>query len=179
MNSFALFTDVSVCPQRKLGIGGYLLVPLSFLERAPHDIEQCEVAAMIKNKRFEDTSSTKLEVQTVLWALEDSRKELAGSAAGSLQFYTDSQCVAGLLRRRAVLDERGFIAKRSGRTLANATLYREFYAAYDQAGFRVIKVAGHSSAGSHDVVHRTFSYVDREVGRALTLWLAEGEIDRA
>jgi len=179
MNHFALFTDVSVCPQLKLGIGGYLLVQLPFLEREPHNIEQCEVVAMIKSKRFEDTSSTKLEVQTVLWALEDSRKELTGLASGSLQIYTDSQCVAGLLRRRAVLKENNFIAKRSGRPLTNATLYRKFYAAYDQAGFRVIKVAGHSSAGSHDTVHRIFSYVDREVGRALALWLAEGEIDRA
>ena len=39
MNSFALFTDVSLNPQRKLGVGGYLLVPVSFLENEPHDIE--------------------------------------------------------------------------------------------------------------------------------------------
>ena len=171
MNNFALFTDVSVSPQRKLGIGGYLLVPLPFLEREPYDIEQGEVAAMIKLKRFDDTSSTKLEVQTVLWALEHSRQELTSSAAGSLQIYTDSQCVAGLLRRRAVLEISDFIAKRSGRPLANAALYREFYAAYGQAEFQVIKVSGHSSAGSHDVVHRIFSYVDREVRKALNLWL--------
>ena len=37
MNSFALFTDVSVNPQRKLGVGGYLFVPMPFLEIEPHD----------------------------------------------------------------------------------------------------------------------------------------------
>lgn len=171
MNSFALFTDVSVNPQRKLGIGGYLLTPLPFLEREPHDIEQGEVAARIKIKRFENTSSTKLEVQTVLWALENSRGELTGSAPGSLQIYTDSQCIVGLMRRRTSLTNNDFIAKRSGQPLTNALLYREFYTAHDQLGFQLIKVSGHSRACSHDTVHRIFSYVDREVRKALTLWL--------
>jgi ribonuclease HI len=171
MNSFALFTDVSLNPQRKLGVGGYLLVPVPFLEIEPHDIEQGEVSARLKTKRFAETSSTKLEVQTVLWALENSREELTGTAPGSLRIYTDSQCVAGLVRRRAGLIQSDFLARRSGRPLANAHLYREFYAAYDQLGFQLIKVAGHSRTCSHDSVQRIFSYVDREVRKALTLWL--------
>lgn len=171
MNSFALFTDVSVNPQRKLGVGGYLLVRVSFLENEPHDIERGEVSARIKIKRFAETSSTKLEVQTVLWALENLREELAGTAPGSLQIYTDSQCVAGLVRRRAGLINSDFLAKRSGRPLTNAPLYRAFYAAYDQLGFQLIKVPGHSRACSHDTVQRIFSYVDREVRKALTLCL--------
>jgi ribonuclease HI len=168
MNSFALFTDVSVNPQRKLGVGGYLLVTVSFLENDPHDIERGEVSARLKIKRFAETSSTKLEVQTVLWALENSREELTGSALGSLQIYTDSQCVAGLIRRRGGLINNDFLAKRSGRPLTNAPLYRAFYAAYDQLGFQLIKVPGHARSGSHDTVQRIFSYVDREVRKALT-----------
>lgn len=171
MSSFALFTDVSVNPQRKLGVGGYLLVPVTFLENDPHDIEQCELSARIKMKRFTETSSTKLEVQTVLWALEDSREELADLASVALQIYTDSQCVAGLVRRRARLTDTDFVAKRSGRTLTNALLYREFYAVYDRLGFQLIKVPGHSPACSHDTVQRIFSYVDREVRKALAFWL--------
>jgi ribonuclease HI len=171
MNSFALFTDVSVNPQRKLGVGGYLLVSVSFLENEPHDIERGEVSARLKIKRFVETSSTKLEVQTVLWALEDLQEELSGSALGSLQIYTDSQCVAGLVRRRADLINGDYLAKRSGRPLTNAPLYRAFYAAYDQLGFQLIKVPGHARACSHDTVQRIFSYVDREVRKALTLWL--------
>jgi ribonuclease HI len=174
MNSFALFTDVSVNPQRKHGVGGYLLVPVPFLEIEPRDIERGEVSARLKIKRFEETSSTKLEVQTVLWALEDSRKELTGSALGSLRIYTDSQCVAGLMGRRAGLTNSEFLAKRSGRPLTNAPLYRAFYSAYDQLDFQLIKVPGHSSACSHDTVQRIFSYVDREVRKALALWLDLG-----
>jgi ribonuclease HI len=171
MNSFALFTDVSLNPQRKLGVGGYLLVPVPFLEVEPHDIEQGDVFARLKIKTFAETSSTKLEVQTVLWALENSREELTGTALMSLRIYTDSQCVAGLLGRRAGLTNSDFCARRSGRPLANAPLYRAFYAAYDQLGFQLIKVPGHSRACSHDTVQRIFSYVDREVRKALTPWL--------
>ena len=171
MTDFALFTDVSVNPQRKLGIGGYLLVPVSFLEIEPHEIEQSELTARIKIKRFAETSSTQLEVQTVLWAVEDSREELAGTAPGNLQIYTDSQCVAGLVRRRDSLTNSDFVAKRSGRPLPHATLYREFYAAHDQLGFQLIKVPGHSPTCTHDTVRRIFSCVDREVRGALTLWL--------
>ena len=171
MSSFALFTDVSVNPQRKLGVGGYLLVPVTFLKNEPHDIKQCELSAQIKIKRFTETSSTKLGVRTVLWALEDLREELAGLAPWTLQIYTDSQCVAGLVRRRDGLVSGDFLAKRSGRPLANALLYREFYEAYDQLGFQLNKVPGHSRTCSHDAVQRIFSYVDREVRKALNLRL--------
>jgi ribonuclease HI len=170
MSRFALFTDVSVNPQRKVGVGGYLLVPGSFLESEPHDIEQGELSARIKIKMFSETSSTKLEVQTVLWALDDLRKEFTSSIPGTLQIYTDSQCVAGLVRRRDGLIRSDFIAKRSGQPLTNALLYREFYAAHDRLGFKLIKVPGHSPACTHDAVQRIFSCVDREVRRALTLW---------
>ena len=152
-----------------VGIGGYLLVPVLFLEREPHGVEQSEVSSRLKMKMFEETTSTKLEVQTVLWALENSWEELTGPARGSLRIYTDSQCVAGLLGRRAGLECSDFIAKRSGRPLPHASLYRGFYAAYDQLGFQLIKVAGHSRACSHDTVHRIFSYVDREVRKELSL----------
>jgi len=167
MRNFALFIDVSVNPQRKIGIGGYLLVPVALLEIDPDRIKRDEVSAQLKINRFEETSSTRLEVQTLLWALEDSRVEVTGS----LKIYTDSQCVAGLLGRRTGLERSDFITKRSGRPLANEDLYREFYAAYDQLGFQLIKVPGHSRTSSHDTVQRIFSYVDREVRKELHLWL--------
>ena len=167
MRKLALFTDVSLNPKEKIGIGGYLLVPVSFLERVPDSIEQSEVSERLKIRSFADTSSTMLEVQTVLWALENVREEATVCADRSLQIYTDSQCVAGLLGRRAALESTCFVAKRSRRQLPNAALYRSFYAEYDRLSFQLIKVAGHSPAGSHDTVHRIFSYLDREVRKAL------------
>lgn len=175
MNKFALFTDVSLNPQARLGVGGYLLVPQSYLENEPQDIRQAEVSGRLEIKRFEETSSTMLEVQTVLWAIENVREQCTGSNYGRLKIYTDSQCVAGLIGRRAGLENSDFIGKRSGQQLNHAALYRSFYAAYDQIGFEVIKVSGHSPVSSHDTVHRIFSYVDKEMRKALAHWLNSPE----
>lgn len=173
MNSLALFTDVSLNPQQRLGVGATLLVPASLLNSAPDAIERDEILARLRFMRVSDTSSTKLEVQTVLWALEDYRMELNDSDPGNLQLYTDSQCVVGLLERRAGLEAKNFVAGRSGQPLANASLYRAFYAAHDEFGFEPIKVVGHSRAVSHNSVQRIFSHVDKAVRRELKHWLGE------
>ncbi len=171
MNNFALFTDVSVNPQHKLGIGGYLIVPMTFLDSELDNIKREDVSAQLKTRLFDDTSSTKLEVQTVLWALQDLREKLPDAAFECLQIYTDSQCIAGLMGRRAGLISNNFVARGSGKELNNAMLYRRFYEVYDQLGFKVNMVAGHSPAHTHNSVQRIFSYVDRGVRRALTHWL--------
>jgi ribonuclease HI len=169
MNSFALFTDVSVNPRRKLGVGAYLALPASFIEVSPHSIEISALVERLVVRRFNDTSSTQLEVRTVLWAMED----LKFTEPAKLRVYSDSQCVAGLLRRRNRLRASGFVSRGSNRLLKNASLYRKFYEFHDKLGFEVIKVAGHISASSHDTVHRIFSFVDRKVRKALNLWIDE------
>lgn len=87
--------------------------------------------------------------------------------------YTDSQCLTGLRARRAGLESRGFLSRRSGQLLANASLYRAWYVATDMLDFELVKVAGHSRSCSHDSVQRIFSQVDRASRRALRAWLAE------
>ncbi|MBC7964077.1 MAG: ribonuclease H [Steroidobacteraceae bacterium] len=172
-NSLALFTDVSLNPGRRLGVGACLLVPASFLDSAPDTIERTDVSARLQFERFAETSSTRLEVQTVLWALKYYRAEINRSDSGRVQIYTDSQCVVGLPGRRAGLEANDFVAGRSGRPLINTDLYRAFYAAHDQIGFELIKIKGHSRSGSHNSLQRIFSYVDQQVRGALKLWMGE------
>jgi len=104
-----------------------------------------------------------------LWALEDFQKELSGSRFGTLDVYSDSQCVTGLLRRRSQLELNGFCSKGTNRILTNGCLYRKFYEFHDTLGFEIIKVVGHSRSCSHDSVHRIFSFVDKEARKALKL----------
>ena len=75
--------------------------------------------------------------------------------------------VACLLKRRPALETTNFIGRSTHRLLKNAALYRTFYEFHDELGFEVIKVAGHASSDSHDTIHRIFSYVDKEVRKAL------------
>jgi ribonuclease HI len=60
-----------------------------------------------------------------------------------------------------------FLAKRSGQTLANARLYREFYSAHDYLNFQIFKVPGHSRTATQTTVQRLFSCVDRKVRLSL------------
>ena len=66
MSRIALFTDVSINTNLKIGFGAYLLVPESYLKEKSYDLIKKEV----KLKKFESTSSTKLEIETLLWSLE-------------------------------------------------------------------------------------------------------------
>ncbi len=170
MNGTALFTDASLHPGRKLGVGAYLLLPASL------PFETSEAAGRVKVRRFEDTSSAKLELQTAMWALEEYRNGTRIPGPGKLYLYSDSQCVSGLLKRRAGLLAGGFLSKRSNRPLRNAALYRAFYELHDELGFEVVKVKGHSGTRLTDRTQRIFSFVDREARKALRLW-AEGFAD--
>jgi ribonuclease HI len=178
MNSAAIFTDVSLHPKLRSGVGGYLLVPSSFLEEPSQIRTSSAVAERLVLRRFENTSSTELEVRTVLWALEEYQKE-KGSSPGDLRIYTDSQCVSGLLKRRRGLEEKAFISKRTNRPLKNADLYLRFYQLYDEMGFEIIQVAGHTRSSSQDPVYRIFSWIDREVRKALNHCRNSDEDDRS
>jgi len=166
---FALFTDVSANPGLKLGVGAYVIVPASFLETSDGVIERSKITRRLKVRRFESTSSTRLELQTVLWALEENRR----GPCGGLTIYSDSQCVSGLLNRKARLISEGFLSKRTNRQLGNASLYRAFYEIHDERGFDIMKVAGHTSSRVKDSAHRIFSFVDKEARKALKIWLRE------
>lgn len=178
MDCFALFIDGSLDPVRKFGVGACLAVPVSFLDTPVARINRAEVVDKLIFRKFADTSSTKLEVQSVIWAIENYMDEAGEPGPGTLYVYSDSSCVAGLLRRRTALEKKGFVSSRTNRPLRNAELYRRFYELYDEYGFEVIKVTGHTRAGSHDAVHRIFSFVDREVRKRLRIWMSELEIER-
>jgi ribonuclease HI len=167
--NLALFTDVSVSPGRRLGVGAYVLVPASFLEASSGAVGRPEITGRLKVRRFEDTSSTRLELQTVLWALA----ETLPGPQGSLTIYSDSQCIFGLPGRKSRLMSGGFLSKKTNRPLGNASLYRAFYEFHDESGFRVVKVDGHSGARARDAVHRVFSIVAREARKALKVWMKE------
>lgn len=169
MKDRALFADVSVDPKLRIGVGAYLAISASFFEAPLRILNSDEVANLIKVKRFEDTSSSKLELQTVLWALQ----EQPGPLKRKISLYTDSQCVSGLLKRRPRLMASDFLSKRTGRPLKNALLYRSFYECYDALGFDVNKVQGHTRARAGDTIQRIFSFVDKMARKKLKMWTDE------
>jgi ribonuclease HI len=115
----------------------------------------------VKVRRFEHTSSTKLELQTLLWALNDIQ------ALGSkVIVYADSQNIMGLQGRRDRLEQNDFRSKKN-RRLNNYKLYQEFYRMIDQLDCEFVKVRGHQVSNQKDDIDRLFTLVDRASRNAL------------
>ncbi len=154
MPDLILFSDSSVNPQTRVGYGAYLALPEPVLALE-------ELRPRVKLRRFEQTSSTRLELQTLLWALSEIQ------ATGSkLIVYTDSQNIIGLPGRRARLERNGYRSS-NGKRLSNYLLYQEFYRLSDQLDCTLIKVRGHQLAKQKDDSDRLFSLVDRASRQAL------------
>lgn len=154
MTELLLFTDGSVNTQTDIGYGAYLPVKDPSLPLEAH-------RSNLNVKRFEPTSSTKLELQTLLWALS----EFDGKEFKVL-VHTDSQNIMGLLRRRERLEKNDFRSK-AGRRLNNHELYQAFYRMIDNLNCEFVKVEGHKASKDKDPIDQLFTLVDRASRKAL------------
>ena len=154
MNKLILFTDGSVNTQSNIGYGAYLVVSESGLSLD-------SLKTRVKVRRFEHTSSTKLELQTLLWALGDIQ------ALGSkVIVYTDSQNIMGLQERRDRFEQNDYRSKKNKR-LNNYELYQKFYRMTDQLDCELVKVRGHQVSNQKDDIDWLFTLVDRASRKAL------------
>lgn len=158
MRNLQIFTDGSVNTQLKIGYGAYLLVS----EQNP-TIELLKES--VKIKRFEQTSSTKLELQTLLWSLNEviapnDRNETR------LTIYTDSQNIIGLPDRQSGLEKNDYFSRKNKR-LNNFQLYQQFYQLTSNLNYTLVKMVGHQKASSKNEIDRLFELVDQASRRAL------------
>lgn len=154
MSYLLLFTDASVHVQSKIGYGACLY--MSENEQPDRSLKQ-----RVKIKRFENTSSTKLELQTLLWALSCIQSE-----GKKVIIYTDSQNITQLLDRRKRLEQNDFCSK-SGKPLKNDILYKEFYKIIDSIDCEIIKIQGHQPSRKKNGIEEIFGLVDKASRKAL------------
>ncbi len=161
MSVFFVFTDGSVNTTTKVGVGACLVLdslstPIAQLEKNIHTI------------RFENTSSTVLELQTVLWVLENihsaSPFEHSGGSASEIlkhkiTLYTDSQNIVRLPGRRERLETRNYYNVKQ-KKLKNWALYKKFYGYLDCCDIDIVKVEGHMPALQRNSIDEIFSLVD-------------------
>ncbi len=149
-----LFTDGSVNTKSKTGFGAYLIVP-------DHGISLDNLKMSVIVKRFEQTSSTKLELQTLLWALKEIKP-----LGKKVIVYSDSQNIMGLKGRRERFEQNDYHSNKK-RRLNNYKLYQEFYRMTDQLHCEFVKVRGHIVSHQKDNIDRIFTLVDRASRNAL------------
>lgn len=148
MHELMLFVDGSVNTRTCIGYGAYLAVP----ERG---LSLNALSTLVQVKRFAQTSSTKLELQTLLWALGNIH-----ASGRTLIVYTDSQNITGLPARRERLEQTGYRTNNNAR-LSNYELYQEFYLLTDPLDCKLVKLPGHQPAKQKDEIARLFTLVDR------------------
>jgi len=148
MEKLILLTDGSVNTQSKIGYGACL--PVSDLA---HPINFHK--GNIRLRRFENTSSTRLELQTLLWALEETE-----TAKKIITVYTDSQNIIGLPGRRGRFEKNDYRSKKN-RLLNNHDLYKQFFKVTDELNISFIKVKGHKASKKKDEIDRLFTLVDK------------------
>ena len=154
MKEILLFTDGSVNVQTNIGFGACLAIS-DFVQSLD------SLKKLVRIKRFEDTSSTKLELETLLWALNEIQ-----SFECKVVIYTDSQNIIGLPGRRKRLEQNNYSSKKNER-IKNYKLYQEFYRITDLLDYVLVKVQGHQQTHKKDIIHKIFTLVDRASRSAL------------
>ena len=152
-----IFTDGSVNSKLKVGYGAYLVVS---------DLDQNvgELRDAVSLRCFNGTSSTKLELQTVLWAIN----EVIATEGRDVSFsvYTDCQNIIGLPGRRERLEGNDYYSSKNKR-LNNYELYQEFYQLTSDFQCEFIKLVGHKASRQKDNIDKLFELVDRGSRKAL------------
>ena len=149
-----LFTDGSVNVKTKIGYGAYLLLKVE-------ELSENALKSKVNIERFENTSSTKLELQTLLFALTK-----IDNSATKIIVYTDSQNIIRLPERRERLEKNDF-RNSNNKLLKNHELYRDFFKIIDQLDIEFIKVKGHQPSSQKDTINQIFTLVDRAARKAL------------
>ena len=154
MQDLILLSDGNVHNQSKIGYGAYLAVTEPGLSLE-------ELRSHVRVRRFTQTSSTKLELQTLLWALSDI--QVSGR---KVIIYTDSQNIINLPGRREELECKAYRSSKN-RLLNNHELYQEFYRLTDLLDYELVKVHGHLVSKQKEDIDRLFTLVDRASRQAL------------
>lgn len=154
METILVFTDGSVNVKTKVGYGAYLIV--TDFEQPTETLQK-----LVTTERFENTSSTKLELQTLLLALKNIEPENS-----KIVVYTDSQNIIKLPARRHKLTQNDY---KNGKNelLKNHQLYKDFFRLTEKLNIEFLKVKGHQQAHKKDKTDKIFTIVDRASRKAL------------
>ena len=154
MRTLRLFTDGSVNPKANVGYGAFLAV-------SPEELYTDSLKTRVKVKRFVQTSSTRLELQTLVWAFTMIR-----GFEGRVVVFTDSQNIIGLHKRRVRLEKQEYRSKKN-KLIKNHELYQEFFRIVDELDCEFIKVRGHKVSHEKNHIDYFFALVDKASRKAL------------
>lgn len=158
---FLIFCDSSFDAESRTGVGGRLIISSRELS------SQILIADLrVTTKLFTNTTNTRLELTTILWALSFFKRSFSEKKANkpcypNAKVISDCKTILDLPSRRDLLQKREFKSKRTNKPLSNADLYKKYFLLYDEIRPEIIWLKGHTSSRHHDVIQSLFSHVDK------------------
>ncbi len=152
-----IFSDASFNPKTRTGICGYLLL-LDLVDTI--DIRTLP----IKTKLYKNTNCTRLEVTSIILALNAAKRM---GADCDITLYTDCKTACELPSRRGRLEERDFKSRKTGALLSNADLYLKFFKLFDELTPQIVWIKGHKRSGEKVLTDKIFSHIDKTTRKLL------------
>jgi len=168
-----IFSDGSFSPKSRMGVGGYLFLMISSDQSKDqsnnHLIPQNDLLPPVRFSLFKDTNCTRLELDSIILALEASKKPAAEQASPPLKItvYTDCKTACDLPLRRGKLEASGFMGKKSGKPLSNKVQYLKLIKLFDELKPNIVWIKGHRSKQKRNPIDRVFSFVDQATRQKL------------
>jgi ribonuclease HI len=115
----------------------------------------------IKIMELDGENIARLEFISAIGALKEWKVEFQNLGPAELVLVIDCKAIANLLDRRERLEKSRFLSKRKGVELANADVYKEFLALFDELEPNILWVKGHAPKGARSQLQQLFSLVDK------------------
>ena len=169
MLRYLLFTDISLSPQKKHSVGGYLFIEAHELS-AWESLEPQQISAIlyprIEWRVFQNNKSTFAEITTMIYAVEQCLEK----NPQQITIYTDCQSLVDLLDSRLAKLSAAEYRTRSGKILANAEVYKDLLALTKKIDLVAIKIKGHASQSQRTTIEaKIFAILDAAVRKRLRL----------
>lgn len=163
-----IYTDASFSSSLGLAVSGYLF----FDSETSHATSEV-VEANIQTRSFKVKNNIRAEIMGANIILKELNDEINLKDIDlknvEINLYSDCQTLIDLLRRRDKLQANNFISSKKKAELANADLYKEFYALYDLIKPQINWVKGHSRNAGQSVEQKNFQIIDKKVRKELRL----------
>ncbi|MEQ1723887.1 MAG: RNase H family protein [Pseudobdellovibrio sp.] len=163
-----IYTDASFNASESLAVSGFL-----FFDNEASNTSNEVLETSIETYSFKVKNNIRAEIMGANYCLKKINDEIKLKEIDikslEINLYSDCQTLTDLLMRRDKLLAKNFISGKKKTELANADLYKEFYAIYDLVKPKIHWVKGHSKSEGQSVIQKNFQIIDQKVRKELRL----------
>jgi ribonuclease HI len=151
-----VYSDASFSQKHNIAVIGAAI----FRTSHAHDSLAIE-NANLQIEQIDERNCIRAELRSAISALKSC------VTGAHVKMFCDCQAIVELPSRKQRLESLDFMSQRTKQALANADLYRQFFAILRQIHLEILWVKGHapSQAGNH--IQKNFSYLDRRIRQTL------------